>query len=93
MLRQNTVDQERAVTFALYVPSPGDYAGFDERELTSESGGKAKVIQHLKDRYGYQNVVHIGDGATDLEACPPAVSGNGDGSSLIVCFHAISAEI
>lgn len=52
----------------------GDYDGFDEEELTSESGGKARVIELLKEAYGYDNVVMIGDGATDMEACPPAVS-------------------
>lgn len=51
----------------------GEYKGFDEEELTSESGGKGLVIQNLKDTYGYKNVVMIGDGATDLETCPPAV--------------------
>lgn len=28
----------------------------------------------LKEKHGFKNVVMIGDGATDLEACPPAVS-------------------
>lgn len=28
----------------------------------------------LKEQYGFKTVVMIGDGATDLEACPPAVS-------------------
>lgn len=50
----------------------GDYAGFDEECLTSETGGKPKVIQLLKDKYDYKQVVHIGDGVTDMEACPPA---------------------
>lgn len=52
----------------------GEYAGFDESQPTAESGGKGKVIASLKERYGFQTVVMIGDGATDLEACPPAVS-------------------
>lgn len=51
----------------------GEYIGFDEQELTSESGGKAKVIELLKKSHGYKNVVMVGDGATDLETCPPAV--------------------
>lgn len=51
----------------------GDYNGFDEQELTSESGGKAKVIEQLKESFGYKNVIMVGDGATDLETCPPAV--------------------
>lgn len=50
----------------------GEYAGFDENEPTSQSGGKAEVIRRLKEEKGFKTVVHIGDGATDLEACPPA---------------------
>lgn len=30
------------------------------------------VVDHLKRQYGYKNLVLIGDGATDLEASPPA---------------------
>lgn len=52
----------------------GEYAGFDESQPTAESGGKGKVISILKEQYGFKTVVMIGDGATDLEACPPAVS-------------------
>ncbi|MBN3272811.1 SERB phosphatase, partial [Polyodon spathula] len=51
----------------------GEYAGFDETQLTAESGGKGKVISLLKEKYGLKKVVMIGDGATDMEACPPAV--------------------
>lgn len=58
----------------LYVCFPGEYAGFDESQPTAESGGKGKVISMLKEQYGFKTVVMIGDGATDLEACPPAVS-------------------
>ena len=50
----------------------GDYAGFDESEPTSKSGGKAQVIEQLKKKHGYNKVVMIGDGMTDAEACPPA---------------------
>ncbi|XP_017885249.1 phosphoserine phosphatase [Ceratina calcarata] len=45
----------------------GEYAGFDENQPTAESGGKAKVIKYLKEEKGFKTVVHIGDGATDLE--------------------------
>lgn len=54
--------------------SLGEYAGFDETQPTAESGGKGKVISLLKEKYGFKTIVMIGDGATDLEACPPAVS-------------------
>ena len=50
----------------------GEFAGFDENEPTSRDGGKGEVIKILKEKHGYSNVVLIGDGATDLEACPPA---------------------
>ncbi|CAG0921298.1 unnamed protein product, partial [Notodromas monacha] len=50
----------------------GSYAGFDETEPTSQSGGKAVVVKALKDKFAYKNVVTIGDGATDLETFPTA---------------------
>jgi phosphoserine phosphatase len=46
----------------------GAYAGFDEDEMTSDSGGKGRVIEYLKTKYGYQRLIMIGDGATDMEA-------------------------
>lgn len=58
----------------LFRSLPGEYAGFDESQPTAESGGKGKVVSLLKEQYGFKTVVMIGDGATDLEACPPAVS-------------------
>ena len=61
----------------------GEYVGFDEEELTSESGGKGKVIEFLKATHGYKNVVMIGDGATDLESCPPADGFIGFGGNVI----------
>jgi 2-hydroxy-3-keto-5-methylthiopentenyl-1-phosphate phosphatase len=51
----------------------GNYAGFDEKQPTCNDNGKATVIQLLKDRHGYKRLIHIGDGVTDLDACPPAV--------------------
>jgi len=56
----------------LYFHYDGSYGSFDTNQLTSESGGKGRAIQSLKDKRGYLNLVMIGDGATDLEACPPA---------------------
>ncbi|XP_065137811.1 phosphoserine phosphatase [Paramisgurnus dabryanus] len=61
----------------------GEYAGFDESQPTAESGGKGKVISLLKERYGFKNVVMIGDGATDLEACPPASAFIGFGGNVV----------
>ncbi|KAK6296741.1 phosphoserine phosphatase isoform X1 [Coregonus clupeaformis] len=61
----------------------GEYAGFDETQPTSESNGKGKVISMLKEKHGFKNVVMIGDGATDLEACPPANAFIGFGGNVV----------
>nr|CAD7438516.1 unnamed protein product [Timema bartmani] len=61
----------------------GDFAGFDESEPTCNSGGKAEVIQRLKERHGYSTVVLVGDGATDLEAYPPADAFIGYGGNVV----------
>ena len=50
----------------------GVYAGFDESALTSRTGGKAEVVHAVKARPGHDVVAMIGDGATDMEARPPA---------------------
>ncbi|KMQ89868.1 phosphoserine phosphatase [Lasius niger] len=61
----------------------GEYAGFDENQPTSRSGGKAEVIEYLKKQKGFKNIVHIGDGSTDLEASPPADAFIGFGGNVI----------
>lgn len=62
----------------------GEYAGFDENEPTSKTGGKGEVIRRLKEDKGFKTIVHVGDGATDLEACPPASAFIGEDKSK---FH------
>lgn len=50
----------------------GDYTGFDEAAFTSQTLGKQRVVEELKTRPGHEVVAMIGDGATDMEAKPPA---------------------
>eukprot|EP00127_Corallochytrium_limacisporum_P001558 Clim_evm11s66 gene=Clim_evmTU11s66 len=50
----------------------GSYKGFDESEPTSRSGGKPKALQSIIDSKGHSVVIMVGDGATDMEARPPA---------------------
>lgn len=50
----------------------GSYAGFDEDQPTSKSGGKSKVIHTLREQFGHTTILMVGDGITDMEACPPA---------------------
>ncbi|XP_034950375.1 phosphoserine phosphatase [Chelonus insularis] len=61
----------------------GDFAGFDENEPTSRSGGKAEVIRRLKEKFDFKTIVHVGDGATDLEASPPADAFIGFGGNVV----------
>lgn len=57
----------------LYFYFNGTYAGFDTNQVTSKSGGKGEAIKIIKGRFNSNKVVAmIGDGMTDLEACPPA---------------------
>eukprot|EP00928_Gymnodinium_smaydae_P090288 TRINITY_DN74114_c0_g1_i1.p1 TRINITY_DN74114_c0_g1~~TRINITY_DN74114_c0_g1_i1.p1 ORF type:complete len:294 (+),score=41.56 TRINITY_DN74114_c0_g1_i1:124-1005(+) len=46
----------------------GKYLGFDRTNPTSASGGKPLVLSKLKRKHKYNNMVMIGDGATDMEA-------------------------
>ena len=52
----------------------GLYAGFDENELTSRDRGKPDVLTNLIKENGFKCVVMIGDGATDMQASPPAAA-------------------
>lgn len=46
----------------------GEYAGFDTKEFTSRSGGKAAAVRAIRSATGAETVIAIGDGATDVEA-------------------------
>jgi len=61
----------------------GKYAGFDTEAPTCRSGGKPQAVGLLKQKFGYKRVVMIGDGATDLEAAPPADAFIGFGGNVI----------
>jgi len=39
--------------YVIFLPL-GHFAGFDEKEPTSESGGKTRVVKHLKTKFGYK---------------------------------------
>ena len=53
----------------------GEYEGFDDTAFTSRSGGKPTAVEDVISRHGGGDdkiVLMVGDGATDLEAKPPA---------------------
>jgi phosphoserine phosphatase len=56
----------------LFNSDSGTFSGFDEKEPTSQDGGKAKVVELLKEAQGHSLIVVIGDGVTDMQARPPA---------------------
>ncbi|CAM9487744.1 unnamed protein product [Ascophyllum nodosum] len=56
----------------LFDADTGEYRGFDPDEPTSKDGGKPMVVGMLMKKFDYGSVVMIGDGATDMQAKPPA---------------------
>lgn len=77
------IDRKNVFANTLKFDSKGNYVGFDESEMTCESGGKGRVIEHLKRTYQYERVIMVGDGATDLESCPPADGFIGFGGNIV----------
>lgn len=68
----------------LFFSYNGEYAGFDATQPTSHSGGKAEAIQLIRRQLTDNvNMVMIGDGATDLEASPPADFFIGYGGNVV----------
>ncbi len=63
--------------------STGEYTGFCRDEPTSADMGKPKAVQQIKDEYGYDKIVMIGDGATDAQAKPPADAFIGFGGVIV----------
>jgi len=61
-----------ANTILFQAGEEGGYAGFDRSAPTSRDGGKAEVVRLLREKHGYSKIIMIGDGATDLQARPPA---------------------
>jgi hypothetical protein len=43
----------------------GRYHGFNKNNPTSDSGGKTKVVQRLKDKYGFKRYGELWAGLTD----------------------------
>lgn len=70
--RRLRIPSQRVYANNLIFDKNGDYFGFDSKEYTSRDGGKPTVIQRLKDIHDYKTVIMIGDGATDMQARPPA---------------------
>uniref|UniRef100_A0A0N5BUE6 Phosphoserine phosphatase n=1 Tax=Strongyloides papillosus TaxID=174720 RepID=A0A0N5BUE6_STREA len=87
LAKQLGIEETHIYANEILFDDKGNYTGFDKNEYTSDSGnenvGKAGVCKMLKTKYGYKNLVMIGDGATDAEACPPADAFIGFGGNVI----------
>jgi len=80
--RQLDIPLENVYANRLHFLYDGSYAGFDEEQPTSRSHGKAEVVRRLQAE-GAGTVVVVGDGATDMEACPPAQGFIGFGGNVV----------
>jgi phosphoserine phosphatase len=63
--------------------SNGNYSGFDAKEPTSADQGKPKALRMIKEKYGYETMIMVGDGATDAQAKPPADAFIGFGGVVV----------
>jgi phosphoserine phosphatase len=72
LARQLGIPAERVFANRLLFKADGSFAGFDDSRPTARAGGKAAALASLKRSFGFAPLVMIGDGATDLEARPPA---------------------
>jgi len=66
------IPRENIYANTILFDEQGNYKDFDRSAPTSRSGGKPAVVAQLKETHGYKTVVMIGDGATDMDARPPA---------------------
>ena len=51
----------------LFFEENGEYRGFDADYPTTRNGGKSEVVSRLRESEGYDCVVVVGDGVSDLE--------------------------
>lgn len=66
------IPKDRIFANTIVFNHDGSYSGFDRSEPTSRDGGKPAVLESLKKDFGYATMVMVGDGATDMQARPPA---------------------
>jgi len=72
LARDLCVSKTNIVANTILFDDDGNYEGFCANEPTSRDMGKPAAIGRLKEEHGYDIVVMVGDGATDLQAVPPA---------------------
>ena len=83
LAKRLAVPSDRIIANVIRYDDDGNYASFDPAVPTSHDGGKGKAMAQLKERFGYDPLVMIGDGATDLQARPPADLFIGFGGNVV----------
>lgn len=81
--RLNVPQSNIVANTILFDAQTGRYAGFDTDEPTSADMGKHRALLKIKQEKGYDNMVMIGDGATDAQAVPPADAFIGFGGVVV----------
>lgn len=87
------IPKENIYANTILFDSNGAYAGFSRVEPTSQAGGKAKAVAEIISSYGFGKVAMVGDGATDMEAKPPAAVTVGFGGNVLRTKVRESADI
>lgn len=72
--KQLDIPSTNIVANTLLFHDDGSYNGFDPTEPTSADMGKPKALARIQALKGYENMVMVGDGATDAQAKPPAAA-------------------
>eukprot|EP00126_Sphaerothecum_destruens_P006110 Sdes_comp19220_c0_seq1m10113 len=67
----------------IHFDEEGNYLDFDRSEPTCRTGGKAKVVNLLAEKFKFKEIIMIGDGITDMEARPPARLFIGFGGNVV----------
>jgi phosphoserine phosphatase len=67
----------------LLFDAAGENAGFDHAAPTTRDGGKPEVLRRLRAQLGPGPLVMVGDGATDMQARPPADAFVGYGGVVV----------
>ena len=77
------IPHDNIVANTILFDEKGEYHDFDANEPTSQDMGKPKALEMIQKANGYKKMVMIGDGATDAQAKPPAVSFIGFGGVAV----------
>lgn len=77
------IPKSNIVANTILFDDDGNYLDFDDQEPTSQDMGKRKALEQIAEQWKYQVMVMVGDGATDVQAKPPARAFIGFGGVVV----------